>query len=134
MSVVSSGDENARKEYIHPRATLMGALGKYSRFEEPLVFVTEMVAFFQVVGTVRPESHKMKDGVAVVEDGKAVVDKKARSPFFAFKRTAFGIVRVRTDGQRMLIFTDSGRSDLKEAYAYVMDNAGKPVPDVVRQA
>ncbi len=27
ISVVSSGDESARKEYIHPRATLMGAWG-----------------------------------------------------------------------------------------------------------
>ena len=35
ISVVSSGDENARKEFIHPRATLVGALGKYSRLEEP---------------------------------------------------------------------------------------------------
>src|SRR4051794_2386957 len=31
VSVVSSGDENATKEYIHPRAGLVGALGKYSR-------------------------------------------------------------------------------------------------------
>ncbi len=35
VSVVSSGDESARKEYIHPRATLMGALGKHSRVDEP---------------------------------------------------------------------------------------------------
>jgi hypothetical protein len=44
VSVVSSGDENARKDYIHPRATLVGALGKWSRVPEPLVFVTELVA------------------------------------------------------------------------------------------
>ncbi len=50
VSVVSSGDENARKEYIHPRATLMGALGKWSRVPEPLIFVTELVAFFNVEG------------------------------------------------------------------------------------
>ncbi|HAP78492.1 MAG TPA: competence protein, partial [Acidimicrobiaceae bacterium] len=36
--------------YIHPRATLMGALGRYSRAAEPLVFVTELVAFFQLEG------------------------------------------------------------------------------------
>jgi hypothetical protein len=134
VSVVSSGDESARKEYIHPRATLMGALGKFSRFEEPLIFVTEMVAFFEVVGNVRPESHKLKNGVAVVENGAAVVDKKARSPFFAFKRTAFGIVMIRTDGQRLLVYTNSGQTDMKEAYAYVMDDAGKPTPSPVMQA
>src|SRR6185436_18981119 len=49
VSVVSSGDENSAKEYIHPRSGLMGALGKYSRatVEKPLVYVTEMVAFFR---------------------------------------------------------------------------------------
>ena len=50
VSVVSSGDESARKEYIHPRATLVGALGKWSRVPEPLVFITELVAFFNVEG------------------------------------------------------------------------------------
>ena len=50
VNIVSSGDENARKEYIHPRATLMGALGRWSRAPEPLVFVTELVAFFNVEG------------------------------------------------------------------------------------
>jgi beta-lactamase superfamily II metal-dependent hydrolase len=34
VSVVSSGDDNARKEFIHPCATVIGALGKYSRLED----------------------------------------------------------------------------------------------------
>ena len=58
ISVVSSGDESARKEYIHPRATLMGALGKHSRVEEPLIFVTELVAFFNVEGLVSFDGRK----------------------------------------------------------------------------
>ena len=132
VSVVSSGDENARKEFIHPRATLIGALGKYSRLEEPLVFVTELVAFFQVEKFVSPESHKMKDGVAVISNGIAALDPRARKPFFAFSRAAFGLVTVRTDGERLLVCTNSGRTDLKEAYAFVMDEDGKPVPVPVR--
>jgi beta-lactamase superfamily II metal-dependent hydrolase len=128
VSVVSSGDDNARKEFIHPRATLVGALGKYSRLEEPLVFVTELVAFFQVENMVTPECHRMKDGVAVLEDGVAVVNPRVRKPFFAFSRAAFGLVSVRTDGERLLVCTNSGRTDLKEAYAFVMDRNGKPVP------
>jgi beta-lactamase superfamily II metal-dependent hydrolase len=132
VSVVSSGDENARKEFIHPRATLVGALGKYSRLEEPLVFVTELVAFFQVENMVSPECHKMKDGIAIVKDGVATLDPKARRPFFAFSRAAFGLVTVRTDGERLLVCTNSGRTDLKEAYAFRMDDHGKPVPAVVR--
>lgn len=134
LSMVSSGDESARKEYIHPRATLMGALGKYSRRTEPLIFVTELVAFFQVEGFVRPEFHKLaEDSVALIESGQAVVDTKARGWFFAFSRAAFGLVRVRTDGERLFIYTNSGQADLKEAYAYRMDEAGEPVPESVRQ-
>lgn len=132
VSIVSSGDENAKKEFIHPRATLVGSLGKYSRLEEPLVFVTELVAFFQVENFVTPETHKMKDGVAVIQDGKAVVDPKAKHPFFAFSRAAFGLVMVRTDGERLLVCTNSGRKDLKEAYAFTVDDHGKPVPAPLR--
>jgi beta-lactamase superfamily II metal-dependent hydrolase len=132
ISVVSSGDESARKEYIHPRATLMGALGRFSRLEEPLVFVTELVAFFRAESWVTPELHRMEKGVAVVRDGQAVVDPKARKPFFAFNRTAFGIVMLRTDGKRLIVYTNSGQVALKEAYAYVMGEDGKPRPVKVR--
>jgi beta-lactamase superfamily II metal-dependent hydrolase len=132
VSVVSSGDENQQKEFIHPRATLVGSLGKYSRLEEPLVFVTELVAFFQVEKMVSPECHRMKDGVAVVKDGAVTLDPKARKPFFAFSRAAFGLVTVRTDGERLLVCTNSGRTDLKEAYAFEMNETGKPVPVALR--
>ena len=131
VSIVSSGDESARKEFIHPRATLIGALGRYSRVEEPLIFVTELVAFFQLEGPTSPEFHKLKDGVCVVKDGVAELDSKAKKAFFGFSRSAFGIVKVRTDGQRLLVYTDSGQADLKEAYAYQIDAAGKLTPSEV---
>lgn len=126
VSVVSSGDESARKEYIHPRATTMGALGRYSRVEEPLIFVTELVAFFEMVGAVSPECHEEKEG-------KLVKIKEPRGSFFAFQRAAFGIVKFRTDGKRLLVFTNSGQRDLKEAYAYTMDEWGKPQPSGIQQ-
>lgn len=135
VSVVSSGDESARKEYIHPRATLVGALGKYSRLEEPLIFVTELVAFFEYEGPTRPEFHRLdRDGVCVVEGGAAALDPKARKQFIAFSRAAFGIVKVRTDGRRLFVHTNSGQSDLKEAYAYDIDDDGKVAPSPVRMA
>jgi hypothetical protein len=120
VSVCSSGDESAKKEHIHPRATLMGALGKHSRVDEPLVFVTELVAFFNVEGWVKLTERN--------EDKKKV---KERGEFFGFSRTAYGIVKTRTDGNRMLIYTDSGKSDMKEAYAYDLDENGQPVPSPV---
>lgn len=129
VSVVSSGDESARTEFIHPRATLMGALGRHSRLEEPLVFVTELVAFFNMEGWVTPEQHRLKGGEVVLdENGQAVKDPRARPPFFAFRRTAFGLVATRTDGKRLLVMTNSGNVALKEAYAYIMDATGLPRP------
>ena len=113
VSIVSSGDENEAKEYIHPRATLMGALGKYSRVPEPLIFVTELVAFFKTEGTVRHTDAK-----------KAA----KRGAFFGFSRTAYGIVKTRTDGKRLFVYTDSGNVKLKEAYAYELDASGVPQP------
>jgi beta-lactamase superfamily II metal-dependent hydrolase len=127
VSVVSSGDENARKEYIHPRATLMGALGRYSRVQEPLVFVTELVAFFNVEGPTTPERH-------IEKDGQLQENPKAKPHFFAFSRAEFGLVKVRTDGDRLLVVTNSGLQHLKEAYAYRPDESGEIVPAPIRLA
>ncbi|SFP30942.1 ComEC/Rec2 family competence protein [Variovorax sp. 770b2] len=113
VSVVSSGDESARKEYIHPRATLMGALGKYSRVPEPLVLVTELVAFFTYEGAVLPADPR-----------KA----QKRGAFIGFSRAAFGMVKTRTNGSRLLVYTDSANVELKEAYAYELDESGQPQP------
>ena len=81
---------------------------------------------------ISPECHKMKGGTAVVSNGVAALDPKARAPFFAFSRAAFGLVTVRTDGNRLLVCTNSGRTDLKEAYAFVLDDHGKPQPAALR--
>ena len=119
VSVVSCGDESARKEYIHPRATLMGALGKWSRVPEPLIFATELVAFFATEGLCR------------LKDDKAA---KKRGPFFGFSRTAYGLVKTRTDGHRFFVYTDSGNVQMKEAYAYQLDSSGVPQPAEVNRA
>ena len=86
----------------------------------------------EVVGNVDPEFHELKKGVCVIKNGAAVLSKKAMKRFFAFQRAAFGIVKVRTDGTRLLVYTNSGQSDLKEAYAYGMDEQGKLSPVPVR--
>lgn len=118
VSVVSSGDESEAKEYIHPRATLMGALGKHSRINRPLIFVTELVAFFKTQGWSKLTKPKPN---------------QTSGEFFAFSRTAYGIVHVRTNGKKILVFTHSGQKDLKEAYSFTIANEGdEPVrQDVV---
>jgi beta-lactamase superfamily II metal-dependent hydrolase len=120
VSIVSSGDEDARHEYIHPRATLMGALGKWSRVPEPLIFVTELAAFFK------------SEGWSKLADPKTGAQKK-RGNFFGFSRAAFGIVKTRTNGKRLFVYTDSAIAEKKEAYAYVLDSSGVPQPaEVIR--
>jgi beta-lactamase superfamily II metal-dependent hydrolase len=117
VSVVSSGDESARKEYIHPRATLMAGLGRYARIEEPVVFVTELVAFFAARGWAQ-----------LTDDQDADERVRRGPPFYAFSREAWGTVRVRTDGERLLVFTDSGLPKMKEAYVFRLGDGGAAEP------
>jgi beta-lactamase superfamily II metal-dependent hydrolase len=117
VSVVSSGDENSAKEYIHPRSGLMGALGRYSRatVDKPLVYVTEMVAFFKRY----PGKNKVTSVTKSGKDGKEVYQ-----GFNAYSKSAFGIVHVRTDGWRVLVATHSGKEDQKESYVFHVDQRG----------
>jgi len=119
VSVVSSGDESIAKEYIHPRAGIMGALGKYSRgtLDKPLVYATEMVAFFERLGII--------DAKQVTPSGREGKD-LGRIPN-AYRKRAFGIVHVRTDGERVLVATHSGKDDQKESYTFRLDEHGKVV-------
>jgi len=115
VSVVSSGDETVAKEYIHPRAGLMGALGKYSRatVDRPLVYATEMVAFFRRVKTAYEKLPR--------PDKEGNREREMRN---AYEKKAFGIVHVRTDGERVLVATHSGKDNQKESYAFRVDERG----------
>jgi ribonuclease BN (tRNA processing enzyme) len=104
VSIISSGDESAAKEYIHPRATLMAALGRASRSSPALIFCTELAAFFATRGY--------------------VTDPKTNRQFFAFERTNFGIIHIRTDGSRVLALTHSGKKGHNEAYSFTVSPTG----------
>jgi beta-lactamase superfamily II metal-dependent hydrolase len=117
VSIISSGDENVSKEYIHPRAGLVGALGKYSNptVEKPLIYVTEMVAFFERVGKAKIQR-------------LAATKKEDKEPFetpSAYIKKIYGIVHIRTDGKRVLVVTHGGNPDDKESYAFNVDGTGK---------
>jgi glyoxylase-like metal-dependent hydrolase (beta-lactamase superfamily II) len=105
VSLISSGDENETKEYIHPRATLMAALGRASRTTPSVIFCTELAAFFEYRGP-------MPD------------PKKPGRNFYAFERTNYGIAHVRTDGTRVLAFTHSGSKGMNEAYRFTVSATG----------
>lgn len=116
VSVVSSGDENVMKEYVHPRANLMAALGRHSRGPMPLLFSTELAAFFAYRGPLQPEKHK--------PDRSELPKSKRRGKIHAFQRLVFGAVRVRTNGRRVMCAVESANDGIKEAYAFTVSEAG----------
>jgi beta-lactamase superfamily II metal-dependent hydrolase len=133
VSIISSGDESAQKEHIHPRATLVSALGKASRGETGIVLCTELAAFFakRDYSHERPRiaKHYVGDEPITREDLRKFYsarlrtseDEKALPAYFGFERTNFGIIHIRTDGQRVLVFTHSGKAGMREAYSFEVD-------------
>ena len=132
VAIISSGDESASKEHIHPRATLMAALGKVMRGDTGIIFNTELAAFF----TVRKYAHRREDLARYFRDrgdetfsGDEVARLFAgrldpgdpKPSFFAFERTNFGIINIRTDGTRVLAFTHSGKKGVNEAYSFSVE-------------
>ena len=131
VAIISSGDESASKEHIHPRATLMAALGKVMRLNTGIIFSTELAAFFAK----REYSHKREDlkKFFAEHEEKCFTGKQLKAmftgrpdsfgpkdSFFAFERTNFGIIHIRTDGERVLVFTHSGKKGLNEAYRFTV--------------
>lgn len=134
VALVSSGDEDTFHEHIHPRATLMAALGKVMRLDTGVIFSTELAAFFHK----RDYSHQRetlknfftqhdKDTFTKEEVRELFVgqlDEGDPDAFFAFERTNFGIVHLRTDGERVLVFTHSGKKGTNEAYRFTVRMVG----------
>ncbi len=134
VSIISSGDESARTEHIHPRATLVSALGKVSRGETGIVLCTELVAFFKMrdYSHTRTQIADLYKTAGVDPLARAALhefynvsrrtpeDEKLLPSFFGFERTNFGIIHVRTDGERVLVFTHSGKEGMREAYRFTV--------------
>jgi hypothetical protein len=70
-----------------------------------VIFCTELAAFFKTLGYV-------------------VDPQKPTDKVFAFERTNFGIAHVRTDGERVLAFTHSGKKFMNEAYRFSVSPTG----------
>ena len=89
-SVISSGES---PDHGHPRANLLGVLGKVSRSDEPLIFSTELSAVF-----VR----------AIAEDEGPAPDPTNANEVLAvherFKKRLNGLINVRTDGRKIYAF------------------------------
>ncbi len=131
VGIISSGDESANKEHIHPRATLLAAPGKVMRLDTGIILSTELAAFF----TKRDYSNTRETlnkyfkarktqnftGAEVAKLFAGKLDSGDPEPsFYAFERTNFGIIHVRTDGERVLVFTHSGKKGVNEAYSFTV--------------
>ena len=114
VSIISAGDEDARRDYLHPRANLLAMLGQSRRGAEPVVFVTNLAAFDEWAG----------EAFRAVKDGASWKPDVAQGVFYARERTAYGIIHVRTDGQRLLVVRRGARKDRVEAYVYEVAPAG----------
>ena len=118
VSIISSGDENPFYEHIHPRACMVGTLGKYSRagVTRPLIFVTEMSAFFEKIGFAF---------VTKARRVKGVYKPDTKTEYFetqTYKKTCFGIVHIRTNGERVFVATHSAKPGIKEKYVFTVDD------------
>jgi len=108
ISIISAGDEDARRDYLHPRANLLAMLGQARRGAEPVVFVTNLAAFDRWAGEA---FHAVKKQDAWEPD-------ILKGTFYARERTAYGIIHVRTNGERLVVVRRGARKDRHEAYAY----------------
>lgn len=137
VAIVSSGDESAFREHIHPRATLMAALGKVMRGDTGVVLCTELAAFFayakecyrreDLADFFRDHADRQFTGDELRQLFSGVErDEDPPGMFDGFERLSFGIIHVRTDGERVLVFTHTGREGLHEAYRFnvSLDDAG----------
>ena len=74
-------------------------------------------AFFAYRGPIQPEQHK--------NDGSDLPKSKQKRSFYAFDRLVYGAVRVRTDGERVLVAVESASANIKEAYAFKVSPRGR---------
>lgn len=114
VSVISAGDEDARRDYLHPRANLLAMLGQSRRGAEPVVFVTNLAAFDQWAG----------EAFRAVKAGDEWKPDIGQGMFYARERTTYGIIHVRTDGRRLFVARRGARADRIEAYAYLVEADG----------
>lgn len=110
VSVISAGDDSERNDYMHPRASLLGALAHASRDPVPLIFVTDLNAFDKYVGLVLRAVKDKTKGYKVEGD-----------PFLARRRTQYGITHVRTDGKTIFAARRGSNAGQVEAYCLGVD-------------
>ena len=92
----------------------MGALARYASVDEPLIFASELLTWF------------VQRGMAVkvkMRGDEYEIDERHQLPFFAYEPVIYGLVNIRTDGERLIVYV----GQTNEIYAYKLDPSKIPV-------
>lgn len=107
-TVISSGDD---EPHAHPRPNTLGALGKYGRGEFPLIFSTEMArSAKEKIKNPREVRAEIEDILKKIVEAdtdaeRERLENRKKELFLKLGRTieVFGMINVRTDGEKVLI-------------------------------
>lgn len=107
-TVISSGDD---EPHAHPRPNTLGALGKYGRGEFPLIFSTELARSAKEKIKRPSEVREQIDDLlqrmveADTDQEREQLDAKKKALLLKLGRTieTFGMINVRTDGEKIMI-------------------------------
>lgn len=139
VTVVSSGDN---EPHSHPRPDTLGIIGKYSRSDRPLIFSTELARSgnesIKHPNIVRRELRKKIDKeTAILNDPSATPAQKKKAGerlekhLTVIQRSVanYGMINVRTDGDRMIIAQRLERKRSKskrwDIYRFESDERGR---------
>lgn len=98
VTIISSGDEES---YCHPRPESLGAIGRYSRIDRPLIFSTELARSaperLADPDALRKTLEKSRKTEKLAEFAEELIQKMGRVI------SVYGMIALRTDGERVLI-------------------------------
>lgn len=139
VTVISSGDN---EPHSHPRPDTLGIIGKYSRSDRPLIFSTELARSgnesIKHPNLVRHELRKkIEKETAIIHDPAATEAQKKDANERLDKHLSiiersvanYGMINVRTDGDRMIIAQRLERQRSKskrwDIYQFESDERGR---------
>ncbi|WP_435182337.1 ComEC/Rec2 family competence protein [Cellulophaga omnivescoria] len=111
-TVISSGDDES---YAHPRPDTIGALGKCGYGEKPLIFSTELARSTKEITYIKLQGiSKMFEDLKIIKKNYKEETEEAQKKKFlkSIKKinkeinsflTKYGMINLRTDGERMII-------------------------------
>jgi len=125
-TVISSGDN---EPYSHPRADALGAIGKFSRGERPLIFSTELARSpsenIKSTSELKKEQKKSDtvETKSQEDEKKTIKDNSKLDKKINRSIAVYGAINVRTDGKYIMVAQkiEKPRSKDKEWDIYILE-------------